>query len=148
LDTAAKTIGVSEQDLRSALRDGKSVADVATEHGVAGEKVVDALVAEATAKLDQLHLPEGRTPPTADQIRNAITRAVNAKGLGFRGGRGPGWMPGGPDGSPGGPDAMPGGPGAPGSNDGSTTTTAPNPTTTAPATTTTDGSSATTTTGG
>ncbi|MGH9165425.1 MAG: hypothetical protein ACRDZW_07945 [Acidimicrobiales bacterium] len=51
LATAAKAIGISEADLRTALQSGQSIAQVAQSKGVAVSKVVDALVAEATANL-------------------------------------------------------------------------------------------------
>jgi hypothetical protein len=117
LDTAAKALGMSTADLRTALGGGSSIADVAKQKGVDVDKVIDALVAEAKAKVSGHDLPGGRTPPTDAQIRQAITRAVNGQlRFGVRGHR-----PGGGDGPP------PMAPGAP--------SNAPTPTTTAPATT-------------
>jgi hypothetical protein len=88
LDTAAKTLGMSSADLRTALRDGSSIADVAKQKGVDVDKVIDVLVAEAKAKLAGHDLPGGRTPPTDAQIRQAITKAVNGQlRFGFRGHR-------------------------------------------------------------
>jgi hypothetical protein len=52
-DTAAKTIGISTQDLMKALASGQSVADVAKAHNVDPQKVIDALVADAKSKLDK-----------------------------------------------------------------------------------------------
>lgn len=48
---AAKAIGVSEEELRTALRSGQSLAQVAESKGVAPKTVIDALVAEAKAAL-------------------------------------------------------------------------------------------------
>jgi hypothetical protein len=142
LDTAAKALGMSTADLRTALRDGSSIADVAKQKGVDVDKVIDALVAEAKSKLAGHDLPGGRTPPTDAQIRQAITRAVNGQlRFGFRGHR-PG------DGPP------PMWPGAPGKQPAAPPTSAPPttaPATTAPPTTnapTTTEAPATTTTGG
>ncbi len=53
LKDAAGVIGVSSQDLASALKTGQSVADVATAHGVDPQTVVDKLVADASAKIDE-----------------------------------------------------------------------------------------------
>jgi uncharacterized protein YidB (DUF937 family) len=60
LAAAAEALGISEADLRAALDDGKSIAQVAEEQGVDVQTVVDALVADATARLDELEasLPE------------------------------------------------------------------------------------------
>ena len=51
LTSAATALGMSEADLRAALRAGKTIAEVAEERGVEVDTVIDALVAEATAKL-------------------------------------------------------------------------------------------------
>lgn len=60
LQTVAEVIGVPVDELRAALADGQSIADVAEANGVDPQAVVDALVAEATARLDGLEaaLPE------------------------------------------------------------------------------------------
>jgi uncharacterized protein (DUF433 family) len=54
LAAAATAIGISEADLRAALASGKTIAAVAQDHGVEVQKVIDAMVAEAKAKLDAL----------------------------------------------------------------------------------------------
>ena len=57
LGVAAKAIGISEADLREALRSGQSIAQVAQSKDVAVNKVVDALVADARTKLPE-HIAE------------------------------------------------------------------------------------------
>src|SRR5439155_11186420 len=52
LDAAAKALGMTADELRTALQGGKSLADVAKSKGVDPAKVVDALVAELQAHLD------------------------------------------------------------------------------------------------
>jgi hypothetical protein len=47
----AKTIGVSRQDLVNELRSGKSIADVAAEHNVSTQTMVDALMSAVDAKV-------------------------------------------------------------------------------------------------
>jgi polyhydroxyalkanoate synthesis regulator phasin len=47
---AAKALGISEDDLKTALQDGKTIAEVAKEKGVDKQKVIDALVADAKAR--------------------------------------------------------------------------------------------------
>ena len=54
LETVAEVIGVSVDELRAALVDGRSIAEVAEANGVDRQAVVDALVEEATARLDEL----------------------------------------------------------------------------------------------
>jgi hypothetical protein len=51
LATAAKAIGISEADLRTALQSGQSIADVAKAHNVDPQKVIDAVVADKQARL-------------------------------------------------------------------------------------------------
>ena len=53
VSVAASTIGVDAKDLVKELRTGKSIADVATEHGVAEQTVVDAIVTDLSSKIDQ-----------------------------------------------------------------------------------------------
>ena len=53
LRIAAETIGVEPSELREALRDGKSVSEVAEEHGVDPQAVIDALVAEAAERAEK-----------------------------------------------------------------------------------------------
>jgi transposase-like protein len=99
---AAKAIGISEADLKSALQSGKTMADVAKAHNVDPKKVIDALVADGQSELaDQVK--NGRlTQAQADEMKTHLTQhatdQVNGK---FRGGPG---GPGGPRG-PGGPHA-------------------------------------------
>ncbi|MCU1486973.1 MAG: hypothetical protein JWN67_3719 [Actinomycetia bacterium] len=51
LATAAKALGMTEADLRTALQGGKTMADVAKDKGVDVQKVIDALVTQATTDL-------------------------------------------------------------------------------------------------
>jgi hypothetical protein len=104
LAVAAKTIGVSEADLRTALQSGKSIADVAKAHNVDPQKVIDALVADAKTHLADRVKAGEITQAQADQITAdltpRITDFVNNVRLagapdGDHGGRGPGG-PGGP----------------------------------------------------
>jgi transposase-like protein len=53
LGVAAKAIGIDRSDLVKAVRDGKSVADVAKAHDVDPSTVEDALVDAATQRVDQ-----------------------------------------------------------------------------------------------
>ena len=93
LDAAAQALGMSVEDLRAQLQSGKTIAAVARERGVDVQKVIDAMVAAATAHIDQA-VRDGRL--TAEQaarkresLAERITRMVNEG----RPRRGPGRAP-------------------------------------------------------
>ena len=52
LDAAAKAIGITEAQLQTELQSGKTLAQVAKEHGKTADDVVSALLADAKTKLD------------------------------------------------------------------------------------------------
>ena len=54
LTAAAKVLKMSEADLRTALQSGKSLADIAKDQGVDRQDVIDALVADAEKKIDEM----------------------------------------------------------------------------------------------
>jgi hypothetical protein len=95
LDAAAKALGISIDDLRSALDGGKSLAAVAKEKGVDVAKVVDAFITQFKAHLDQEVASGIHTQAEADRkladARSRIESFVNgtapAGGPGFGGGR-------------------------------------------------------------
>ena len=106
LDAAAKALGMTADELRTALEGGKSLADVAKEKGVDVSKVVDALIAQLKAHLDEEVKSGEHTQAEADQIlaqaKTRIQDFVNgtapAGGPGFGGpgghggrGHGPGF---------------------------------------------------------
>jgi hypothetical protein len=84
LSVAAGAIGISESDLRTALQSGQSMADVATANGVDPQKVIDALVADAQAKLAEQVASGEITQAQADEINanlvQRITDRVNHAG--------------------------------------------------------------------
>ena len=53
LETAATAIGITADELKTELDAGKTIADVATEQGVAVQTVIDAIVADRTADITQ-----------------------------------------------------------------------------------------------
>ena len=87
----AGLLGIDAETLRSELVAGKTIAEVATEHGVDPQTVIDALVAEAKTHLD-LSVTNGRlTQEEADakltEVTERITDRVNNGGP-IRQGRG------------------------------------------------------------
>ena len=91
LETVAEVIGIEVTDLTEALRDGQSIAEVADTNGSSAQAVIDALVAEMNAKVDQA-LEDGKlTTEKAEEIRadapERIESMVNGE---FEGRGGPG----------------------------------------------------------
>jgi hypothetical protein len=89
LEIVATALGISVADLRTELGTTKSVADVAKAHGVDVQKVIDALVADATTHIDQ-DVTDGKlTAAQATTIKSTlvdrITKRVNTAGLPDRG---------------------------------------------------------------
>jgi hypothetical protein len=92
LAVAADALGITEDELRTALQDGQSIAEVATANNVDIQTVIDAVVADATAEIDE-KLADGDIDQTrADELKanltERITDLVNRDGL--PGGHGPG----------------------------------------------------------
>ena len=97
LDPVAKALGISTDELKTDLAEGQSVADIAKAKKVDINKVIDALVADASAKIDQAvkdgHLPSAMADKLKSSLKTMITDAVNGsfpEGLkgGFGGPRG------------------------------------------------------------
>jgi polyhydroxyalkanoate synthesis regulator phasin len=81
VDVAARTIGVQPSDLTSALKDGKSVADVAQEHSVDPQTVVQAIVDAGNTKVDDAVKNGKLTSTQGDKVKahlsDAATKFVN-----------------------------------------------------------------------
>jgi hypothetical protein len=111
LSTVAEALGLSEDDLRTALEDGRSLAEVAEEQGVDTQEVVDAIVAAQRERLDEAVADGDLTQEQADEIaadaEERATALVNGEMPAFGGHGGPGGPRGhgGWDGPPGPGDA-------------------------------------------
>jgi hypothetical protein len=70
LADVAETIGISTDDLRAALRDGRTLAEVAEANGVDPQRVVDVLVDNGTARLEAA-VAAGRIDQAAADQRKA-----------------------------------------------------------------------------
>ena len=85
LGVAAAYLGVTEAQLREALRGGRSLADVARAEGKPVGGLVDALVREQTARLDEAvqenKLTRARRDEIASRLRNRVERMVEAEPL-------------------------------------------------------------------
>jgi hypothetical protein len=68
LGVASKVLGMTTEEIQTQLRSGSTLAAIAQSKNVDAQKVVDALVADATAKIDQA-VTDGKL--TADQATQA-----------------------------------------------------------------------------
>jgi hypothetical protein len=84
LATAATALGMTEADLRTALQGGKTIAQVAKDKGVDVDKVIDALVADQSARLDQAvtggKLTQAQATAAKAALRQRVTAMVNGEG--------------------------------------------------------------------
>lgn len=92
LDAAATAIGITEAELRTALQGGATIAEVAKDKGIELQKVIDAMVADIKAHLDQAVKDGKLTQAQADErlatVAEQVTKAVNGE-LPMKGDRGP-----------------------------------------------------------
>lgn len=81
LEAAASAIGISVEDLRTAVMGGDTVAEVAAANNVEVQTVIDALIADATTHLNQAvadgHLSEADAAKRAAHLSERITAMVN-----------------------------------------------------------------------
>jgi hypothetical protein len=94
LDAAADYLGLTKAQLRTELQNGKSLAQVAKDHGKSVDGLIDALVASAKQKLDQAvaagRLTKAQETEMLNGLKDRITNLVNSTGLGAPHFRGPG----------------------------------------------------------
>jgi len=134
-EAAAAALGMSVDELRTALRDGQTIAQIAESKGVPIDEVIAAIVAERTKKIEEKVTAGELTREEADEkiasLTEKVTEQVNSAGP-FRGGR----AGEGPEGAPG--DGPADAPAAPADPPAATPTTPPSTTpTTAPKSSTT-----------
>jgi DNA polymerase IIIc chi subunit len=83
-DVAAKTIGISPADLRTAVKGGQTVAQVAQAHNVQPQTVIDAVVNDLTAKAQArpgwAKLTDAQKTTFTTNTRTRITAWVNGTG--------------------------------------------------------------------
>jgi hypothetical protein len=78
LEAAATAIGITADELRTALEGGQSIAQVAEANDVDVQTVIDALVADATERLEA----------AIDELPDRMAEVVEREGLPDHGGRG------------------------------------------------------------
>lgn len=81
LDTAVSYLGVTDEELRDALADGKSLAEVARAEGKSVEGLVNALVADVEkrieAAVDAGKLTQEQAAELKDDLADRVTELVN-----------------------------------------------------------------------
>lgn len=75
-EAAAKVLGMSVDDLRTALRDGSTLADLAKKQGKDVDTLVSALVTVAKARIDEGVKAGKITQETATQIEKTLEQRV------------------------------------------------------------------------
>ncbi len=95
LEAAAETIGIEVDAVREALRDGQSLAEIATANGSSAQAVIDALVAEANAHIDEKVAEGDMDAATAEEAKARVAEGITAMINGeVNGDRPEGWGPG------------------------------------------------------
>ncbi len=104
--TVAETLGMTEAEVKDAISNGQTLAQLAEAKGLTGQALIDALLADVQTHLDEEVASGEHTQAEADaklaEVTTRITEFVNNTGSGpmgggHEGGRGPGG-PGGPRG--------------------------------------------------
>jgi hypothetical protein len=86
LDAAASTLGITSDELSSALRDGQTLTELAAAHTTTEQAVIDAALAAAKTKLDEAVAAGTLTQEQAD----AAYARLETAGANLLGGHGPG----------------------------------------------------------
>jgi hypothetical protein len=76
LSVAASTIGVTAEELRTALQSGQSIADVATSKNVDPQAVIDAMVAAMNQRLAESVSSGKLTQEKADELAASATTRI------------------------------------------------------------------------
>jgi hypothetical protein len=85
LEVVADTLGLTVEELVEALDDETSIADVADAQGVEVEDVIDAVVAQAEARMQQVvengRLTQAEADAMLDALRERVTTRINEPGM-------------------------------------------------------------------
>lgn len=101
LEAAATALGLSEDDLRTELQDGSTIAEIASEKGVDLATVTDAMLAAEKEKLAEAVSSGKLTQEQADERLSGAEERITARVNGEQPEGGPGrGGPGGPGGQP------------------------------------------------
>ena len=73
---AARTIDITPRDLVRELRDGKTIAQIATDHGVQPQAVIDALEGAATKRIDAAQAANKITAERAARLKQRVANVT------------------------------------------------------------------------
>lgn len=77
LDVVSTTLGITEAELREALQDGQTIAEVAEANGVSAQTVIDAMVEAINTRVDEALAAGNIDEERAAEIKaNAVARAT------------------------------------------------------------------------
>jgi hypothetical protein len=76
LDVVASTLGISEDEVRSAVMNGQSLADLAVSKGKTAQDLIDALVKEATTRINAAVTAGHLTQDQADKMLSELTARI------------------------------------------------------------------------
>src|SRR3954454_20446150 len=76
LDTVATTLGITTDEVRTALQGGQTLADLAVSKGKTAQDVIDAIVADAKTHLDTAVTDGKLTQAQADKLLTELTPRV------------------------------------------------------------------------
>jgi len=83
LEVAEEVLGLSAEEIRDGLAEGKTLAELAEEQGVPVDELADALAAQAIERLDQAvedgKLDADRAAEAKEHLDEMIDRAINAE---------------------------------------------------------------------
>lgn len=83
LDAVEETLGLTAEEIKAGFDEGKSLADLAAEQGISADELADALVAQATERLDAAvadgKIDEDRAASAAEQLEERIDQAIEAE---------------------------------------------------------------------
>ena len=99
-DAAAKALGLTSDELYTAVQGGKTLADVAKDQKVSVASLVKAMVANAEADLAAAVKAGTMTQAQADTLKSSLAERITAQVNGVRAGRGMGRDAGGTEWSP------------------------------------------------
>jgi DNA-directed RNA polymerase specialized sigma subunit len=78
-DAAAKALGMTTAELRTALQGGKNLANLATDKKVSVDSLVKAMVAAAEAKLSAAVKDGSLTQAQADKVKSSLTERITER---------------------------------------------------------------------
>lgn len=83
LDAVEETLGLTAEEIQAGLAEGKTLADLAADQGISVDDLADALVAQATERLDAAvadgTIDEDRAASAAEQLEERIDQMIEAE---------------------------------------------------------------------